>query len=219
MSGRIAREMANVEHRLPVTLIHCSACGHSMPVAYTKTRKRMTMSGLVQLRLQIRRCQNGHCDRFHKSGLCRGALSGLDRLFGTGNWRCQSVRRGARGRVPLHQSDARVWAGSVPLLPDPGTAANEQRTRTSLWQLALSRAARERPQGRFAIAGAQWVCSNGRCCIHPDAHSDTGNAGRRAAHRLAQQTRCAGAAPPIALSAGPFQKKPQRLPGSTGNGV
>lgn len=66
MSGRIARDKAESEHRLPVALTHCAACGHTMPVAYTKTRKLMTMSGLVLLRLQIRRCQNESCERFHK---------------------------------------------------------------------------------------------------------------------------------------------------------
>lgn len=107
MSGRIAREMANVEHRLPVTLIHCSACGHSMPVAYTKRRKLMTMSGLVQLRLQIRRCQNGHCDRFHK--VCRPEVEGswalpdqefgLDVVLRVGQLRY----REHRSRAEIHQ--------------------------------------------------------------------------------------------------------------------
>lgn len=66
MSGRIARDTAECEHRLAVTLTHCAACGRAMPVAYTKKRKLMTMAGLVQLRLQIRRCQHLDCERYHQ---------------------------------------------------------------------------------------------------------------------------------------------------------
>lgn len=107
MSGRIARDNAESEHRLPVALTHCAACGHSMPVAYTKTRKLMTMSGLVLLRLQIRRCQNSSCERFHK--VChpeaegRWALPdqefGLDVVLRVGQLRY----REHRSRAEIHQ--------------------------------------------------------------------------------------------------------------------
>lgn len=107
MSGRIARAEAGCEHRLPVALIHCVACGHTMPVAYTKTRKLMTMSGLVQLRLQIRRCENTHCDRFHK--VCHPEAEGswalpeqefgLDVVLRVGQLRY----REHRSRAEIHQ--------------------------------------------------------------------------------------------------------------------
>lgn len=74
MSGRIARGNADCEHRLTVTLTHCAACGRLMPVAYTKTRKLMTMTGLVQLRLQIRRCETSHCERYHQ--VCHPEVEG-----------------------------------------------------------------------------------------------------------------------------------------------
>lgn len=66
MSGRPTRGDAGCEYRLTSTLTHCSACGLPMSVAYTKTRKLMTMSGLVRLHLPIRRCENHHCERFHQ---------------------------------------------------------------------------------------------------------------------------------------------------------
>lgn len=107
MSGRIARDKAGCEHRLTVALTHCTACGHAMPVAYTKTRKLMTMSGLIQLRLQIRRCQNSACERFHK--VCHPEAEGswalpdqefgLDVVLRVGQLRY----REHRSRAEIHQ--------------------------------------------------------------------------------------------------------------------
>jgi len=107
MSGRIARDNADSEHRLPVTLTRCAGCGNAMPVAYTKTRKLMTMNGLVLLRLQIRRCQNSSCERFHK--VCHpeaeGAWAlpdqefGLDVVLRVGQLRY----REHRSRAEIHQ--------------------------------------------------------------------------------------------------------------------
>lgn len=65
MSRRTARAEAVIEHRLTNFLTTCPACGQPMFVAYTKTRKLMTLNDLVQLRLQIRRCENSACERFH----------------------------------------------------------------------------------------------------------------------------------------------------------
>lgn len=107
MSGRIARARAECEHRLPVTLTHCAACNSAMPVAYTKTRKLMTMNGLVQLRLQIRSCPNSDCERFHK--VCRPESEGswalpeqefgLDVVLRVGQLRY----REHRSRAEIHQ--------------------------------------------------------------------------------------------------------------------
>jgi hypothetical protein len=66
MSRRTARAQPAEEQRLTTTLTTCAACGQPMPVAYTKARKLMTRDGLVQLRLQIRRCDDNRCARFHQ---------------------------------------------------------------------------------------------------------------------------------------------------------
>ena len=107
MSGRISRERAEREYRLPVTLTRCAACDRAMPVVYTKTRKLMTMSGLVQLRLQIRSCQNSDCERFHK--VCHPEAEGswalpdqefgLDVVLRVGQLRY----REHRSRAEIHQ--------------------------------------------------------------------------------------------------------------------
>lgn len=65
MSRRNARAVPEKEQRLAVELTSCSACGRPMPVAYTKGRTLMTLSGLIRLRLQIRRCEEPLCSRFH----------------------------------------------------------------------------------------------------------------------------------------------------------
>ena len=114
MSGRIARGNANCEHRLAVTLTHCAACGRLMPVAYTKTRKLMTMTGLVQLRLQIRRCETSHCERYHQ--VCHPEVEGgwalpeqefgLDVVLRVGQLRY----REHRSRAEIHQQLLREGA-------------------------------------------------------------------------------------------------------------
>lgn len=114
MSGRIPRESAECEYRLPVTLTHCAACDLAMPVAYTKTRKLMTMNGLVQLRLQIRSCQNSDCERFHQ--VCHPEAEGswalpdqefgLDVVLRVGQLRY----RDHRSRAEIHQQLLREGA-------------------------------------------------------------------------------------------------------------
>ena len=107
MSGRTARGKADCEHRLVVTLSNCAACGRPMPVVYTKTRKLMTMSGLVQLHLQIRRCETSGCERFHQ--ICHPEAEGhwalpeqefgLDVVHRVGQLRY----REHRSRAEIHQ--------------------------------------------------------------------------------------------------------------------
>lgn len=107
MSGRTARGEAQREHRLALTLTHCASCGRAMPVAYTKTRKLVTMNGLVQLHLQIRRCDTVDCERYHQ--VChpeaegRWALPdqefGLDVVLRVGQLRY----REHRSRAEIHQ--------------------------------------------------------------------------------------------------------------------
>jgi hypothetical protein len=45
----------------------CPVCGGAAPVAYRNERTVTTLSGLMHLTLQIRRCQNPRCSRFHKA--------------------------------------------------------------------------------------------------------------------------------------------------------
>src|SRR5690349_18649332 len=107
MSGRTARAEAGCEHRLAFTQTNCAACGRPMPVVYTKTRKLMTMDGLVQLRLQIRRCETVHCERFRR--ICHPEAEGswalpdqefgLDVVLRVGQLRY----REHRSRAEIHQ--------------------------------------------------------------------------------------------------------------------
>lgn len=66
MSRRTARALPENQQRLAVELTTCSACGRPMPMAYTKRRTLMTLSGLVRLRLPIRWCVERSCVRFHQ---------------------------------------------------------------------------------------------------------------------------------------------------------
>ncbi|WP_308923542.1 hypothetical protein [Janthinobacterium sp. J1-1] len=66
MSGRPIRGEAECQYTLALQCADCAACAQRMPTTYTKTRKLVTMHGLIQLRLQIRRCENAQCPRFHQ---------------------------------------------------------------------------------------------------------------------------------------------------------
>lgn len=66
MARNQVRGKPDAEYRLNVILEACAACGHRMPVTYTKTRMVMTRHGLVRLRLQIRHCEQAGCERFHR---------------------------------------------------------------------------------------------------------------------------------------------------------
>src|SRR5579859_4978438 len=65
--------MARKEHRPQAThqqmLIpqqtHCPTCGGSFWVAYRTRRTILTLEGLCQLTLSVRRCQNQDCSRYH----------------------------------------------------------------------------------------------------------------------------------------------------------
>lgn len=155
MSGRIARGRADCEYRLPVTLTHCAACGHAMPVMYTKTRKLMTMSGLVQLRLQIRSCQNADCERFHK--VCHPEAEGswalpdqefgLDVVLRVGQLRYREHRSRAEIHQQLLHEGATLGERSV------GNLLNDYDILLSLSLDALpERAARLAAQGRAILA-------------------------------------------------------------------
>lgn len=44
---------------------HCPACGHTLWAAYAAGRTITTLDGVVRLVLQVRRCPNSSCPRFH----------------------------------------------------------------------------------------------------------------------------------------------------------
>lgn len=61
---RVPRPQAKQDVRLEPQEQHCRSCGHWMPVAYHGTRKVLTMQGLVQLRVVVRRCPNSACQAY-----------------------------------------------------------------------------------------------------------------------------------------------------------
>jgi hypothetical protein len=66
MSRTHCRPAAPTEHQLVTCHDHCWTCGDPMWVAYTKRRKVMTLDGLLQLHLPVRRCRNPACPRYHQ---------------------------------------------------------------------------------------------------------------------------------------------------------
>ncbi len=66
MGRKHRRPAAHTEHRLVTCHEHCWTCGAPMWVAYTKRRKLMTLTGLIQLHLPVRRCRNPACPRYHR---------------------------------------------------------------------------------------------------------------------------------------------------------
>ncbi|EFH84915.1 hypothetical protein Krac_6036 [Ktedonobacter racemifer DSM 44963] len=65
MKGRrVARPRAEQHVRLEPQEVHCQSCGEWMPVAYHAHRKILTIKGLVQLRLVVRRCPNPACQAY-----------------------------------------------------------------------------------------------------------------------------------------------------------
>jgi hypothetical protein len=95
--------MADQEHRPPATdqqtltpsQTHCPACGSGFWVAYHARRTILTLQGLWQLTLVVRRCHNQACSRYHvayrpeeegKWALPHGEF-GLDLIALIGTWR------------------------------------------------------------------------------------------------------------------------------------
>lgn len=66
MAGKTARPQATQERTLTPMLIQCPECGHRMWWDYTNDRKVATLEGVVRLWLQIRRCPNPDCSRYHR---------------------------------------------------------------------------------------------------------------------------------------------------------
>jgi hypothetical protein len=74
---------------------HCLQCGRGLWVAYYRQRTVTTLTGLVRLRLQVRRCVNQACPRYRAAyrpeDECRWALPhsevGFDVIAAIGAWR------------------------------------------------------------------------------------------------------------------------------------
>jgi hypothetical protein len=66
MSRTQPRPIAHAEHRLVPCHDHCWICGAPLRVAYTKRRKIMTLDGLLQLHVSVRRCPNVQCARYRQ---------------------------------------------------------------------------------------------------------------------------------------------------------
>ncbi len=66
MSRKHPRPTAHTHLKLDACQKHCWICGTPLWVAYAKRRKVMTLAGLVQLYVPVRRCQNRACPRSHR---------------------------------------------------------------------------------------------------------------------------------------------------------
>ena len=66
MSCKHPRPAAHTHLKLDACQKHCWICGAPLWVAYAKRRKVITLAGLVQLYVPVRRCQNRACPRSHR---------------------------------------------------------------------------------------------------------------------------------------------------------
>ena len=66
MAGKTPRPRATQERILTPLLIGCPECGRRMWWDYTNDRTVATLEGVVRLWLQIRRCPNPDCSRYHR---------------------------------------------------------------------------------------------------------------------------------------------------------
>jgi len=66
MSRTQTRPAATQELKLDTLHDHCWLCGKPLWVAYHSQRKVLTLDGLLQLILPVRRCINPHCLRYHQ---------------------------------------------------------------------------------------------------------------------------------------------------------
>jgi hypothetical protein len=64
---RVARPQAEQHVRLEPQEVICGECGKGMTVAYHAHRKILTVKGLIQLRLVVRRCQTAGCPAYKRA--------------------------------------------------------------------------------------------------------------------------------------------------------
>jgi transposase-like protein len=66
MARKQRRPEGKQEYRLEPERMLCIACEHPMWVAYHIQRRIMTLEGLCDLRIVVRRCQNRECAQYHQ---------------------------------------------------------------------------------------------------------------------------------------------------------
>src|SRR6476620_9434290 len=66
MARRGARPVPTHEESLDGVSTGCPSCGRVMWADYSNYRTLVTLSGLLRLRLRIRRCPHAKCPRFHR---------------------------------------------------------------------------------------------------------------------------------------------------------
>ncbi len=66
MARRSARPRPTHEQSLEPVSTQCPSCGRVMWADYSNHRTLVTLSGLLRLRLRIRRCPHAECPRFHR---------------------------------------------------------------------------------------------------------------------------------------------------------
>lgn len=67
MSRKHVRPPAHTQLRLDTCRAHCWLCDQQLWVAYHRRRKVMTLQGLIELVMPVRRCPNRACDLYHLS--------------------------------------------------------------------------------------------------------------------------------------------------------
>ena len=67
MARKQRRAEASSEQSLEPHRRHCLSCGRWLWVAYYRRRTVTTLAGVVRLRLQVRRCVNRACHRYHQA--------------------------------------------------------------------------------------------------------------------------------------------------------
>ena len=67
MARKQRRAEASSEQSLEPHRRHCLSCGRWLWVAYYRRRTVTTLTGVVRLRLQVRRCVNRACHRYHQA--------------------------------------------------------------------------------------------------------------------------------------------------------
>lgn len=124
MSRRKVRATPERRERLVTERTTCAACGRPMIVAYTKERTLTTRGGPIQLHLQIRRCVDPQCERFHRpyhpEAEGRWALPhqefGLDVVLRVGQLRYCEHRSCPEIHQQLHDEGVTLAARTVPNL-------------------------------------------------------------------------------------------------------
>jgi hypothetical protein len=66
MSRRTSRPVPARERRLRTLRHRCPACGGRLAYRYDNRRTVSTLGGLIRLQLQIRRCEDARCARYHQ---------------------------------------------------------------------------------------------------------------------------------------------------------